>query len=203
MTEKVGIDENAVGRDESCVVLEEHVAGHLGSFSDNLAIDGLLLLLLLGQLSLELVLLQSGIATTDNSLDLSFIFSMLKFGQLLRRLSIRRTSANLRVFFWTPMADSSSKRFEKSSRKYSCGFLARFMPRIIEDSWVEGVSLRYWRVSLLFGRLKKVIALTRFCHCKTESGGRSGAPGSFHRYMRTDHIVCHWSTRLISLSRVK
>lgn len=105
MTEKVGIDENVVGWDESCVVLEEHVAWHLGRFSDKLAVDGLLLLLLLCQLSLELVLLQSGIATTDNSLHLRFIVSMLKFGQLLRRLSIRRTSANLRVFFWTPMAN--------------------------------------------------------------------------------------------------
>lgn len=105
MTEEVGINENVVRRDESCVVLEEHVAGHLGRFSDKFAIDGLLFLLLLGQLSLDLVFLQPSIATTENSLHLHLNVSILKFGQLLRRLSIRRTAANLRVFFWTPMAD--------------------------------------------------------------------------------------------------
>ena len=57
MTEKIGIDEDVVRRNEGCVVLEEHVAGHLRRFSDELSVDGLLLLLLLSQLSLELVLL--------------------------------------------------------------------------------------------------------------------------------------------------
>jgi hypothetical protein len=58
---------------------------------------------------------------------------MLKFGQLLRRLSIRRTSANLRVFFWTPMVDRYSVRFEKSIRKYcvvSWRFFCRRLSRV-------------------------------------------------------------------------
>lgn len=57
VTEKVGIYEDVVGRNESCVVLKEHVAGHLRRFSDKLAVDGLLFLLLLSELSLEFVFL--------------------------------------------------------------------------------------------------------------------------------------------------
>lgn len=44
VTEKVGIDEDVVGRDESGVMLEEHVAGHLRRFADELAVGRLLCL---------------------------------------------------------------------------------------------------------------------------------------------------------------
>lgn len=57
VTEKVGIHEDVVGRNESCVVLKEHVAGHLRRFSNKLAVDGLFFLLLLSELSLEFVFL--------------------------------------------------------------------------------------------------------------------------------------------------
>lgn len=72
VTEEVGIDEDVVWRRKGCVVLEEHVAGHLGRFADELAVDSLLRRLLLQQhLGLCLVLLQPGIAQAQDSLDLA------------------------------------------------------------------------------------------------------------------------------------
>lgn len=76
MTEKIGIDEDIVRRHESGVVSEEHVAGHLGRFADDVAIDSLLFLFFgffLGEFLL--VCLETGVALADYSLDLAMIVS--------------------------------------------------------------------------------------------------------------------------------
>lgn len=71
MTQEIGIDQHIVWRDERSVVLEVHVAGHLGRFADEFAIHSLLISVRFGvELGLELVGFQSGIALTENSLNL-------------------------------------------------------------------------------------------------------------------------------------
>lgn len=72
MTEKVGIDEDVVRRHEGRVVLEEHVARHLGGLSDDVAID-CRLLLCLGLFCLFLVCLETCVAQSDYPLDLCVI----------------------------------------------------------------------------------------------------------------------------------
>lgn len=98
------LTEYVVGRYESSIVLEIHVAGHLGRFADEFSVDSLLGGSRFGiQLCLELIFFQPGIALAYYSFHLEKVQYDMYFVPLVEG---KLTAPNFLVFLATPMTST-------------------------------------------------------------------------------------------------